>query len=68
MRRTHSAAGGLVAGRAAHAASAFSCSPFESAAILCVDGVGEWATTSLWRGTPGAMEPPVHDVDRRGPR
>lgn len=33
-----------------HAASAFFPSPFESAAILCVDGVGEWATTSLWTG------------------
>lgn len=33
-----------------HAASAFYPSPFESAAILTVDGVGEWATTSLARG------------------
>lgn len=30
-----------------HAASAFLCSPFEEAAILTVDGVGEW-TTSTW--------------------
>lgn len=30
-----------------HAASAFFPSPFESAAILTMDGVGEWATTSL---------------------
>ncbi len=29
-----------------HAASAFLCSPFEEAAILTVDGVGEWATTT----------------------
>jgi len=29
-----------------HAASAFFCSPFEEAAILTVDGVGEWATAS----------------------
>ncbi len=27
-----------------HAASAFLCSPFEDAAILTIDGVGEWAT------------------------
>jgi carbamoyltransferase len=27
-----------------HAASAFLCSPFEEAAILTVDGVGEWVT------------------------
>ncbi|SVB04842.1 uncharacterized protein METZ01_LOCUS157696, partial [marine metagenome] len=30
-----------------HAASAFYPSPFESAAILTMDGVGEWTTTSL---------------------
>jgi carbamoyltransferase len=30
-----------------HAASAFFCSPFEEAAILTVDGVGEWATASM---------------------
>ena len=34
----------------AHAASAFFPSPFERAAVLCLDGVGEWATTSLWLG------------------
>ena len=33
-----------------HAASSFFCSPFSEAAILSVDGVGEWATTSLGRG------------------
>jgi carbamoyltransferase len=30
-----------------HAASAFFPSPFEEAAVLTMDGVGEWATTSL---------------------
>jgi carbamoyltransferase len=36
-----------------HAASAFLCSPFEEAAILTVDGVGEWTTTAcgVGRGT-----------------
>lgn len=34
----------------AHAASAFFPSPFEHAAVLCLDGVGEWATTSVWLG------------------
>ncbi len=36
-----------------HAASAFFCSPFDEAAILTVDGVGEWATATygLGRGT-----------------
>src|SRR3989475_747146 len=29
-----------------HAASAFLCSPFEEAAILTVDGVGEWVTAA----------------------
>ena len=33
-----------------HAASAFYFSPFDRAAVLCLDGVGEWATTSAWQG------------------
>jgi carbamoyltransferase len=33
-----------------HAASAFYPSPFETAAVLVMDGVGEWATTSLGHG------------------
>ncbi len=33
-----------------HAASAFFPSPFEEAAILTLDGVGEWATASFGRG------------------
>ncbi len=35
---------------ASHAASAFFPSPFEDAAILTVDGVGEWVTTSIGKG------------------
>ena len=37
-----------------HAASAFFPSPFESAAVLTFDGVGEWATSSIGvgRGQP----------------
>lgn len=35
----------------AHAASAFFCSPFREAAILTVDGVGEWATATRGSGT-----------------
>ena len=35
----------------AHAASAFFPSPFEEAAILVLDGVGEWATSSLGHGS-----------------
>ena len=34
----------------AHAASAYYFSPFDEAAVLCLDGVGEWATTSTWIG------------------
>jgi carbamoyltransferase len=41
----------------AHAASAFFPSPFERAAVLCLDGVGEWATTSLWRGEANRLDP-----------
>lgn len=33
-----------------HAASAFYPSPFEEAAILTIDGVGEWATTTICHG------------------
>src|SRR4030095_10534489 len=33
-----------------HAASAFFPSTFDRAAVLCLDGVGEWATTSAWLG------------------
>lgn len=38
-----------------HAASAFYPSPFEEAAILTIDGVGEWATTTLSRGEGSAI-------------
>jgi carbamoyltransferase len=34
-----------------HAASALYCSPFSQAAILTVDGVGEWTTTAWGQGT-----------------
>ena len=40
-----------------HAASAFFFSPFERAAVLCLDGVGEWATTSTWLGNGAELEP-----------
>ncbi len=33
-----------------HAASTFLCSPFEEAAIMTVDGVGEWACATFGRG------------------
>ena len=40
-----------------HAASAFYPSPFIESAILCIDGVGEWATTSAWVGSGSKMKP-----------
>ena len=39
-----------------HAASAFFPSPFGEAAVLTMDGVGEWATTSLALGRGAALE------------
>ncbi len=39
-----------------HAASAFYPSPFETPAILTMDGVGEWATTSLGVGDGSNLE------------
>lgn len=41
----------------AHAASAFFPSPFQQAAVLCLDGVGEWATTSVWWGDGNQLTP-----------
>jgi carbamoyltransferase len=40
----------------AHAASAFYPSPFNEAAILTVDGVGEWATTTIGQGQGNRLE------------
>lgn len=45
-----------------HAASAFYFSPFDRAAVLCLDGVGEWATTSTWLGN-GADLDPLWEID-----
>ena len=38
-----------------HGASSFFCSPFEEAAILTVDGVGEWATASMGVGKGNSL-------------
>src|SRR6516225_3591524 len=45
-----------------HAASAFFPSPFEEAAVLTMDGVGEWATTSAGtgRGSKLSIEKEIH--------
>jgi carbamoyltransferase len=39
-----------------HAASAFYPSPFEHAAVVTMDGVGEWATSSIGVGRGGSLE------------
>lgn len=39
-----------------HAASAFYPSPFERAAILTIDGVGEWSTTTIGKGVGNKIE------------
>ncbi len=46
----------------AHAASAFYPSPFKEAVILCLDGVGEWATSSVWHGKDKSLKP-LYEVD-----
>jgi carbamoyltransferase len=45
-----------------HAASAFYPSPYQKAAVLCLDGVGEWATSSVWLGN-GADLTPQWEID-----
>ena len=62
-REMDRALGGLYKGRyvftehhESHAASAFFPSPFEEAAILTLDGVGEWATSSLGQGKGNRIE------------
>jgi len=39
-----------------HAASAFYPSPYEKASVLCLDGVGEWATTTCWEGNGNKLD------------
>jgi carbamoyltransferase len=40
-----------------HAAAAFYASPFEHAVVLCVDGVGEWETTTAWVASGSTLKP-----------
>ncbi len=40
-----------------HAGSAFFPSPYTDAAVLCLDGVGEWATSSAWQGENDQLKP-----------
>ncbi|HOU54352.1 MAG TPA: carbamoyltransferase N-terminal domain-containing protein [Myxococcota bacterium] len=52
----------------AHAASAFLVSPFEEAAVLTVDGVGEWTTTAwgIGRGTSIEIREEIRYPDSLG--
>ncbi len=40
-----------------HAALAFHASPFERATVLVADGVGEWATTTVWDADRDSIRP-----------
>lgn len=40
-----------------HAASAFYPSPYAEAAVICLDGVGEWATSTVWVGKDNTLTP-----------
>lgn len=39
-----------------HAASAFYPSPFDEAAVITLDGVGEWTTAAIWKGQGENLE------------
>ena len=45
-----------------HAASAFYASPFDEAAVLTMDGVGEWATTTIAHGSGSGLKL-THEID-----
>lgn len=40
-----------------HAAAAFFTSPYKEAAVLTIDGIGEYQTTGLWFGTGNTLQP-----------
>jgi carbamoyltransferase len=40
----------------AHAISAYSCSGFDDAAVVVMDGRGAWEATSIWQGNNGHIE------------
>jgi carbamoyltransferase len=60
----------LVEHHLSHAASALFCSPFDEAAIISVDGVGEWTTTAVGSGRAdwgGSRNEIVLDAEIRFP-
>lgn len=50
----------LVRHHQSHAASAFYCSPFERAAVMVVDAVGEDSCTSLWHASSAGLRELAH--------
>lgn len=46
-----------------HAASAFFCSPYREAALLTLDGVGEWTTATLGRGRADWGDGGVNEIE-----
>lgn len=67
LRREFSALGGIAEDELpalmftehhqSHAASAFFPSPYDKAVVMCLDGVGEWATSSVWLGDGNRLIP-----------
>lgn len=43
-----------------HAAAAYYSSPFDTSAVLSIDGVGEYQTTGLWKGKNGVLTQLAH--------
>jgi carbamoyltransferase len=39
-----------------HAAAAYYTAPWDNCAVLCVDSIGEFTTTSIWQGTNGELK------------
>jgi carbamoyltransferase len=39
-----------------HAAAAFYTAPWFECAVLCIDSIGEWDTTSIWKGRSGYLK------------
>ena len=39
-----------------HAAAAYYTSPFDNCAVLCIDSIGEWNTTTVWKAGPNGVK------------
>ena len=39
-----------------HAGGAFFSSPFDTCAVLCIDSIGEWNTTTIWKAGPKGLK------------